>query len=326
MDMDNSDAPGMDESREAAAIAAAVGSLRTYFSKRPEMHCYLVVDPSQRDFTNDDEEAERFRELTRAIVEIRHDAFPDTHRPYLVDLDLATPEGAGVLAESVKIAFEDRRPMSMAEGLGQRVGGWLASEASLDAVAEHWGRHVLQYNEDGLPSVLRFYDTRALSLIWPVLSEEQQQALLGPVKVWHALDAGAKPRTYSVSVGSRADLSLTTEQWQQIHRHGLVNRALALYAMKVERQPESSEVAAAVAAAERAEHYGLFDRDDRVAFIENALTLHPQFDLHPKVLQLLGARAPDKFYTAAVGVLTEQDVAEIRDGAWYERLSASSFR
>ncbi|KVT83265.1 hypothetical protein WT25_14230 [Burkholderia territorii] len=324
--MDDSDVFGVDESREAAAIDAAVTSLRAYFSKRPEMHCYLVVDPSQRDFTNDDEEAERFQELTRTIVEIRHDAFPDSHRPYLVQLDLATPEGAEILAESVKIAFEDRRPMSMAEGLGQRVGGWLASEASMNEIAEHWGRHVLQYNEEGLPCALRFYDTRALSLIWSVLSQEQQQALLGPIQVWHALDASAKPRTYSASAGSRADLSLTTEQWHQIYRHGLVNRALALYAMKVDRQPEPSEIAAAVAAAERAEHYGLSDRDDRVAFVENALAWHPQFDLHPKVLQLLGARAPDKFYTAAVSVLTEEDIAEIRDGAWYERLSASSSR
>lgn len=325
--MEDSDALGVDEGPEAIAIDATVSSLRTYFSKQPKMHCYLVVDPSQRDFTNDDEEAERFRELKRAIVEVMHDAFPDNHRPYLVELDLNTPEGAGVLAESVRIAFADRRPMSMAEGLGQRVGGWLASEASLDEVAGHWGRHVLQYNEEGLPCVLRFYDTRALSLIWPVLSEEQQQTLLGPVRVWHALDACTKPRTYSVSAGSRADLSLTTEQWQQIHRHGLVNRALALYAMKVDRQPEPSEIAAAVAAAERAERYGLFDRDDRVAFVESALGWHPQFDLHPKVLQLLGARAPDTFYTAAVvAALTKEDVAEIREGAWYDRLSASSSR
>ncbi|MBU9132009.1 DUF4123 domain-containing protein [Burkholderia multivorans] len=324
--MDDSDAFGVDESREAAAIDAAVSSLRTYFGKWTRQHCYLVVDPSQRDFTNDDKEAGHFQELTRAIVEIKHDAFPDSHRPYLVRLDLATPEGAGVLAESVKIAFEDRRPTSMAEGLGQRVGGWLASEASMDEVAEHWGRHVLQYSEEGLPCVLRFYDTRALSLIWPVLSQEQQQALLGPIKVWHALDASAKPCTYGVPAGSRADLSLTTEQWLQIHRHGMVNRALALYAMKVDRQPQQAEVAAAIAAAERAERYGLFDRDDQVAFIESALAWHPRFDLHPKVLQLLGARPPDGFYTAAVSVLTEEDIVEIRDGVWYERLSASSSR
>jgi len=324
--MDNSDALGMDESPEAAVIDAAVSGLRTYFSKRPEMRCYLVVDPSQRDFTNDHEEAERFQELKRAIVEVKHDAFPDSHRPYLVELDLATSEGSEVLVESVRAAFEDRRPISMAEGLGQRVGGWLASEAPLTEVAEHWSRHVLQYNEEGRPCALRFYDTRALSLIWPMFSQEQHQALLGPVKAWHALDACAKFCLYSVPAGSRADLSLTEEQWPRIHRHGLVNRALALYAMTVDRQPEQSEVAAADAAATRAEHYGLFDRDDCVAFIGNALAWHPQFDLHPKVLQLLGARAPDEFYTAAVAGLTKEDVAEIRDGAWYVRLSASSSR
>ncbi|AKM04537.1 DUF4123 domain-containing protein [Burkholderia pyrrocinia] len=324
--MDNSDALDMDESPEAAVIGAAVSGLRAYFSKRPEMHCYLVVDPSQRDLMNDDEESERFEDLTSAIVEVRHDAFPDGHRPCLVELDLAIREGVDVLVESVRVAFEDRRPMSMAEGLGQRVGGWLASEASLAEVAEHWSRHVLQYNEEGRPCALRFYDTRALSLIWPMLSQEQQQALLGPVKVWHALDACAKSCAYSVPAGSRDELSLTTEQWQRIHRHGLINRALALYAMAVDRQPEPSEVVVADAAAARAAHYGLFDRDDCVAFIGNALTWHPEFDLHPKVLQLLDARTPDQFYTAAVGVLTEADVAEIRDGAWYARLSASSSR
>jgi hypothetical protein len=312
---------------EDARIESLNVALTEWFSRHRDMRCFLAVDPSQRDLTSDDvDDREPFGSLPRAHVVIDHDAFPDAHRPYLLELDLSNPAGVDALAQSVRAAFEDRRPESMAEGLGQRVGGWLASHASLDEVAAHWSRLVLQRDDSGLACVLRCYDSRALALLWTVLSQAQQQVMLGPVKAWHVLDAGARPSVHLGSQGSRANFMLSAPQWQEIHRHGLVNRALALHAQACGRQPEPGEIEAAVAAAARAEQYGFIDRDDRLVFIGHALAWHPQFDSHPKVSQLLGRRAADDFYTGEIGQLSADEIDEIRQGSWYERLGPSASR
>ncbi|MEM5423027.1 MULTISPECIES: DUF4123 domain-containing protein [Paraburkholderia] len=327
--MDHPNTPGAvqeaDGGSEEEVVNATLDVLRTYFSKNPEMHCFLAVDPAQRDLT-DEERSGPDAAASRAVVEIDHDGFPEAHQPYLIELDLATPTGMTLLKESVRLAHEDRRPESMAAGLGQRIGGWLASSASLAEVAAHWSGHALQYDDQGHACVLRFYDARALSLIWPMLSGRQQQALLGPVKVWHALDASARPRVYSQTGESNRELALTAAQWQQIHRHGPINRALALHAVAKGRQPKPSDIETAVAAAERAERYGLADRNDHIAFIGHALAWHPQFDLYPKVLSVLGNMAPDDFYTAGISELTQADIADIRSGAWYDRLTPPTLR
>jgi hypothetical protein len=311
--------PAIDEDARIESLNAV---LTEWFGRHRDMRCFLAVDPSQRDLIRDDDK-EPFASLPRADVVIDHDTFPEAHRPYLLELDLSIPAGVDALTQSVRVAVEDRRPDSMAEGLGQRVGGWLASHASLDDVAAHWSRLVLQRDVSGRACVLRFYDSRALALLWTVLSQAQQQIMLGPVRAWHVLDAGARPNVHLTTPDSRANFMLSAAQWHEIHRHGLVNRALALHARACSRQPEPSEIETAVAAAARAERYGLIDQEDRVAFIGHALAWHPQFDLHPKVSQLLGRRAADDFYTAEIGQLSANEIDEIRQGSWYVRQGAS---
>src|SRR5450830_2084547 len=161
--------PAVDEDVQIKSLNA---TLTEWFSRHKYTRCFLAVDPSQRDLTSDDVEARAsFANLARSDVRIHHDAFPEAHRPYLLELDLSNPEGVEALAQSARIAFEDRLPASLAEGLGQRVGGWLASTASLDQVTAHWSRLVLQRNDSGRACVLRFYDSRALALLWTVLSQ-----------------------------------------------------------------------------------------------------------------------------------------------------------
>lgn len=309
---------------EVSAVDQTVGVLRAYFSQRPDRHCLVVIDPSRLGFPESLEQKIPVSEQPHAIVTIAHEAFPDEHRPYLVELNLSTPDGVELLAESVRLAFEDRRPDSIAQGLGQRVGGWLASNHPADAVAAHWSQQVLQLDDRGRQCALRFYDSRALSLLWPVLSPGQRQTLLGPVNAWHALDACAKPCIYTSTGAASADLTLNDTQWRAIHRHGLINRAVGLHMQAIGRQPEPQELEAAVASIARAEHYGLSDRDDIIAFIGHALAWHPLFDRHPKVTRALQQREPDDFYTAAVSELSLDDIEEIQRGNWVDEKSLLS--
>jgi hypothetical protein len=316
--------PTKEQTAEVSAVEQTVRVLRTYFSQRPDMRCLVAIDPSRLGFPESLEQTIPVSEQPHAIVTVAHEAFPDEHRPYLVELDLSTPDGVELLAESVRLAFEDRHPDAIAQGLGQRVGGWLASNGSANVVAAHWSQQALQTDNRGRQCALRFYDSRALSLLWPILSPGQRQALLGPVSAWHALDACAKPCIYTSTDTALADLTFTDTQWRAIHRHGLINRAMGLHMQATERQLDPHEVEVAVAGAARAEQYELSDRDDIIAFIGHALAWHPQFDRHPKVMRALQQREPDDFYTAAVSELTPEDIEEIRRGNWVSEKSISS--
>lgn len=312
--------PAVDEDTRIETLNIA---LTEWFSRHRDMRCFLAVDPSQRSLINGNAaDREPFAKLPRADVVIDHDAYPQAHCPYLLELDLSKPIGVDALAQSVRIAFEDRRPGSMAEGLGQRVGGWLASSASLDDIARHWARLVLQRDYSGRACVLRFYDSRAFALLWPLLSHAQRQTMLGPVQAWHVLSASARPDIHLASSDAQANFLLSAAQWEEIHRHGLVNRALALHAQAFGRQPAPGEIEIAVAAGARSERHGLIDSDDQVAFICHALAWHPQFDLHPKVAQLLAGKATDDFYISQIGQLSADEIDEIRQGSWHQRSDA----
>lgn len=306
------------EDANRKSVDSMVSVLRAYFDQHNESRCCLVVDPSQRPLPQSDEGAPSFDDQPSAVIAIAHEAFPGDRCPYLIELNLSTSEGVALLVESVRVAFADRQPDAVAKGLGQRIGGWLASDAALEQIAGYWSDNVLQIDDQGRRCALRFYDARALSLMWSILSGGQKRALLGPVKAWHALDARAKPCVYASETALRTELDLTHRQWSDIHRHGLINRALALHMLATQRQPQSSEVETAIASATRAEQHGLVDREDKIAFIGHALTWHPYFDRHPSVAHALRQRASDEFYTAAVGELSEDEIEEIRRGMWYD--------
>lgn len=321
------DAPTSSEMVEETLIETLKTDVLGWFGRHQDMRCFLAVDPSRRSLTSgDNSEVASFGSLPRAEVVINHDAFPQAHRPYLLELDLSTQTGIDALLWSIHIAFEDRRPEFMAEGLGQRIGGWLASLATINEIALHWSRILLQRDNKGRACVLRFYDSRALALLWPLLSHAQRQTMLGPVRAWHVLDASARPRAHVASSDAQANFSLSAAQWQEVHRHGLVNRALALHAHACGRQPTPDEIEVVGAAAARVERYGLIDSDDQVAFMCHALAWHPQFDLHPKVSQLLASRAADEFYIGQIGRLLANEIDEIRQGSWHQHPNASASR
>lgn len=300
-----------------ATVETAVVALLGYFRRHPDLQCLLLVDPQPRALPVSGKGKPSLAELPHVPLPIEHDAFPEHHRPYLLALDPSASHFDTWLAESVRVALSDRRPDAMARGPGQRIGGWLATSASAEDLAQHLSRHVLQTNDRGATCALRFYDSRAFALLWPMLSLMQRETLLGPVKVWHAFDAGARLRGHAGLYPPMLEhLMLKPEQWAAIRRHGVVNRALALHSDATGRQPDPDDVEAAVAAAVRAEHYGLHQRDDRLAFIGHALDWHPYFDSHPRVIQALGEVSADRFYTAAASELTEQEIDEIRGGAW----------
>lgn len=314
----NKDAQAADRTG-TQAIESAVDTLQHYFQRNREMQCLVIVDPQPSDLP-ELKGTHKLVDLPRTVLPIAHEAFPESERPYLLALNRRLPQFGAWLAQSVRVALADRRPDAIARVPGQRIGGWLAVPASVsvDEVAAQLSRQVVQVDDRGKTCALRFYDSRALALLWPVLTLMQKETLLGPVKAWHAFDAGARLTVYSGLYPKMLDdLSFKPQQWSAIRRHGWINRALALHTAASGRQPEAEAVDIAVAAAARAEQYELVERDDMLAFIRHALSWHPYFDAHPRVREVLRQVSPDEFYVAAIGELSTDEIEAIRGGAWY---------
>ncbi|WP_158941084.1 DUF4123 domain-containing protein [Burkholderia sp. S171] len=297
------------------ATSKIAAQLRSGVESNKAARCLLVVDPSRRALMDRPDIGVFFSRQTPVLIPIQHEAFPLAHRPFLIELDLSDKDGVALLTESIRIAFEDREPDLIARGHGQRIGGWLISEASAEDVAAHLSRNALLTDEHGSACLLRFYDTRALALLWPVLTVSQQKTLLGPSVAWHALNACASQCVYTCNAIPQVSLGLTHEQWKSIRRHSVINKALGRQMHEIERQPRPDEVETAQASAERAEQHGLFDDDDKVAFIRHALSWHPNFDAHASVRRALSQVSTGSFYAAAVSELTSAEIDEIRSGA-----------
>jgi hypothetical protein len=300
------------------AVSKMVTQLRSSVESNKDARCLLVVDPSRRALMDRPDFGVFFSRQTPVPIPIEHEAFPLEHRPFLIELDLSDNEGIALLTESIRIAVDDREPDKIARGHGQRIGGWLISDAPAEDAATYLSRNALLTDDHGSACLLRFYDTRALALLWPILTVPQQRTLLGPVFAWHALDACASQCVYACNAIPQSGLELTHQQWNSIRRHSVINKALGRHMHAIERQLRPDEVETAQASAERAEQYGLFDDDDRVAFIQHALSWHPRFDAHARVRRALLEVSTGSFYAAAVCDLTPAEIDEIRSGAWEE--------
>ncbi|MCP1131223.1 DUF4123 domain-containing protein [Robbsia andropogonis] len=335
--------------------------LSAQFAGMSDPCCLLVVDPSAAplergpmarnvvdDIAPDADTAANndglgtavltFASLKRWPIPVPHTAFPPDQQPYLLALDLKSPQGRKLFERSIEIAVADRLPDRMARGAGQRIGGWIQASVAPADLARYWGRMTVQYDLRDRATLLRFYDNRSLALLWPLLTYRQRQALLGPVEVWWTLDAISEPVGYRLDTPSRTDaqqrlmtdappntarqqqpLAILAEQWPHIFRHGVTNRAIAGYQF-VGGGMTRQKVDIASRAAERAELLRLDDVDDATLFVTHALSWHPQFDEHPRVLEALRTVGPDVFYAEAISALTDAEIDDIRGGEW---LSAS---
>lgn len=293
-----------------------VESLHAHFAKQPDSRCLLVVDPGTRPLVDTPAEGIVFSTRDKVRIPIRHKRFPEAHQPYVIALDPSRYQDALLLRESVRIALEDREPDSMRRGHGQRIGGWISSTASEAFVVRHLSMQVIRSDEQGTRRALRFYDSRVMALLWPLLEPLQQRALLGPCQAWHALDASAALATYTASARDDGHFVPDANQWRDIHPIGIVNEAMAHHMARVHRRVTRGEVAIAIAAAHRAAKHGLHDEQDRVAFIGHALAWHATFDNHPAVQRALNEVANGRYYSAAIEKITPMDIEQIQHGSW----------
>ncbi len=194
-----------------------------------------------------------------------------------------------LLEESIRIAGAADNVDSVVS-VNPAICGWLFAHGITSDVRRHLIAAAQQRNAKYEPVRLRYYDPRVLPYLNQMLEPEQRQQLLGPVAHWFALDRFGRAvdlQTQPPAPYIPSSLSLTADQWASIERIEAVNRTLAAYSdltgepLPVDRETELN------IALERAAMNGMSALDDAMTFALYALSVRPDFDLHPAVAEAL---------------------------------------
>ncbi|MCW7536719.1 DUF4123 domain-containing protein [Aquabacterium sp. A7-Y] len=289
----------------------------------PACRCILLIDPSLRDATLDEDFASGIASLRLQPepIQWRHRKLISGHRPLLLPLDLSKSAASVLLAASLRMAAEDMDPHSLRQGWGQRIGGWLFSSASAVELARHMGTLAVQQLPAGLPvyagrrRLLRFFDPLVWPVLWEVSRPAQRAALLGPVKqrLWVdprlALERVIYPAADSAAPQAEADDTQLDALWDAQQWPVL----LALDAFNpaaIDRGLDQGILAqrpAALATLTRLLQLGVGDARDLENLAKLTLSRHVAFDRHPRVRALLEQRPAAQYASAALSALTDDD-------------------
>lgn len=247
-------------------------------------------------------------------VHLRHPQVDPSWYPRWFMLEPNVAVNSFLLQDSVEFALQELLPERLEQGNGRRISGWLSVAGAPEAAAEVIGHRMVQRRQDGEMRLLRLHDPAVLWATWPLLTPGQQASWLGSVRAWWLLDPSGK----LVSLASRAEPSdepLTDRQWLAIDNVTALNGALReCLPLNAQRDVESLRQIA-MRALDRARRHGLTDLRDLTLYAKHAMTVHPMFDQHDIVRQLLDHRDAEDHYTALVDALTEQDWLAVRAAA-----------
>jgi len=241
-------------------------------------------------------------------VRLRHPGVDPSFEPQWVVLDTRTARGSLALQDSIERAIAELAVAELKQGKGRRIGGWLAVDADVGSATRHWARQMIQRRPSGGATLLRLHDPAVLWALWSMLSTEDRSGLLGPVSAWWLLDPqGGLASFTSSSDGIRSTWDVRS--WDDIDLIAPLNAALR----DSERLLPLEEARnAAFNAMRRARQLGFGHVHDLSAFAIHAMTVHPMFDRHPVIVQVLQSRQADDRYTALIEAVDEAAWERVR--------------
>ena len=285
-------------------------------------HCWLMLDPSVAHTAGRTALEELLRERTTVVnISSPHRQLDDEAMPMLVSLDSARPEGSRLLKASLEQSLNELAPQVLRTQAGRYVCGWWCAPAEAGAaLALHLRRVlVMRLGSEG-STFVRWHDPAVLWAVWPLLDAPQQVQLLGPSKaLWNLSPTGAW-RTYEAPPFEQTQeqpveaavhpLGLATQQRADLELITPLNAAMRNCAEVWQaRMSEEQARETAMAALRRAPAMGFDDKRDLALFAQKALTVHPQFDLHPLVARRLGSRQNGDYFSALIDDLSESEWA-----------------
>lgn len=190
----------------------------------------------------------------------------------------------------------------------------IKSDATPLRMQRHLARQMMRQHRDGV-DLLRPFDPRVFRHLTWLLTNEQMDALLGPIEAWAWREPGGRWRQNIRRQISHAQTPRLNEaQWNSYARLGLVNRLIAKLHHVVPELNEDArrarEMDHFLDAAERIHH--LADTDDRCLFAEQAVRYHPRIHMHRALAdRLINADAGQTSYVRACADLDEPTMRQL---------------
>jgi len=290
---------------------------------RLDVRCILMIDATILRCRNNKPELIDALESRGVIkIPVAPQYLTDEFFPWLISLDLSLPEDVLILDESLRLALNEIEPRQIKNGSGRLISGWLASHTSPEETALHIGKSALQSNNEK-DILLRYYDPAVTPLLWEILDSWQKQRLMGPMACWFSVDGdgqlikrtGLEQQTFQMS----HSISLSPECWRDIKLITAINSILCDYRQEninKLRLRELSVLKKVLPALKRASDYSFRKKNDLTAYGMHALTISPDFDLHPDISRRLEIECSkqDPSYLDAIAAVSETLWEKIRTG------------
>lgn len=295
---------------EHLAVDDAIGQIQRLMKDAPGSRCYVLVDPTLRNcFAALQSRAANFgNEIGVVPIRIAPGRVDKTHWPFLVELDPVEFGAREVLAASLMMSLDDWEWTSLRAANGHRIGGYIVSSMPPESLAMHLAVCFVRRGDLGQQVLVRFYDPSVFSLAWQILTKVQRRALLALSDGWFVMQREGRLICHAVAESIAAEdvdvsLNFDEKQWARLRNIGALNRACA----RVAEAPSRELMSAAALALARANGYGFFDESDLIEFAWRALTVSPQFDLHPVVTRCIKSGEPGDTFGYVAADLTEED-------------------
>lgn len=241
-------------------------------------------------------------------VRLHHPGVDPSFQPQWVPLDTRTAKGSMALQDSIDRAVAELAVDELKQGKGRRIGGWLALDGDAGSAIRHWARQMIQRRPGRGATLLRLHDPAVLWALWALLSAEERSQLLGPVSTWWLLDPQGELAAFtSPSDGVRSTWAVRS--WDDVDLVAPLNAALRECDKPM---PLDQARRAAFDAMRRARELGFGHVHDLSAFAIHAMTMHPMFDKHPAIAQVLQSRQADDRYTALIEAVDEAAWERVR--------------
>ena len=307
---------GFDLPQGCEQLVAAFESAK---QSNAESKLFVVLDPSVRRAQDDEGFAEAAARCDAKFFHVlwEHPTLRPEHRPVFLSVDPQRNAGSELLAQSLELLLADLKTIQRGGAL--RVVGWFASASSVPVLQQHLGRLAVQQiplqgqPELGRKRLLRYFDPLVMDVLWGMLTPAQQGQCLGPIERWVypgigpeaslVLKQALRPTDAVATWAQAGAFGLDVAQWRALLALDVVNPALVVRGLAptdLKKRPE------ALACVERLMQTGVREHADLIRVVEYALDKHTNFDLHPRVTELLRSRR-DRFACAALSDLSETD-------------------
>lgn len=321
--------------REDHLAEAVLARVHHACEREPQSTLYALIDQALGDPFAEALVARGYE--SPRMVTLAIDLIAAHRRPYLVELrdERVRSVSAHVAAQEYlgQLDSESGQPRSVCAWLlTDSVGGGNGRDVLHSLAGRLNALAVVRSPVDGRRTVFRFWDPRLASDIARLLGNAWHGALTDAGLVgWWCIDRDggvavlldSSPRS-SASGAETSRWALDLKCWQALERCGWRNRIAQLLpdwclASGALRQDPEKIVA-------RAAEHGLNTEDDVVQFAHCAVTLHSEFDKHPKVgaaLALSRSRGSSRSaFADFVRHWSEDFRAELRRGQWLETFNS----